>query len=101
NIDDPAPWKALFARERPDIEFRIWPDMGDPQDITHALIWRIPNGVLASLKNLKAIFSLGAGIDQIIVDPEFPKDIPLFRLVDAGLREQMTEYALYGVLHWH
>ncbi|AZO34769.1 MAG: glyoxylate/hydroxypyruvate reductase A [Mesorhizobium sp.] len=101
NIDDPAPWKAFFARERPDIEFRIWPDMGNPQDITHALIWRIPNGVLASLKNLKAIFSLGAGIDQIIVDPEFPKDIPLFRLVDAGLREQMTEYALYGVLHWH
>lgn len=101
NIDDPAPWKALFARERPDVEFRIWPDIGDPQDITHALIWRIPNGVLKTLTNLQAIFSLGAGIDQIIVDPEFPRDKPLFRLVDAGLREQMTEYAIYGVLHWH
>ena len=101
NIDDPAPWEALFARERPDVEFRIWPDIGDPEDITHALIWRIPNGVLASLANLKVVFSLGAGIDQIIVDPEFPRDKPLFRLIDAGLREQMTEYALYGVLHWH
>ncbi|EBA07980.1 2-hydroxyacid dehydrogenase [Sagittula stellata] len=101
NIDDPAPWQALFAKERPDVEFRVWPDIGDPLDITHALVWRIQNGVLATLPNLKAVFSLGAGIDQIIFDPDFPKDVPLFRLVDAGLREQMTEYALYGVLHWH
>ncbi|MBC2775282.1 glyoxylate/hydroxypyruvate reductase A [Rhizobium sp. AQ_MP] len=101
NIDDPAPWKALFARERPDVEFRIWPEMGDANDITHALVWRIPNGVLKSLPNLRAVFSLGAGIDQIVVDPDFPREKPLFRLVDAGLREQMTEYALYGVLHWH
>lgn len=101
NFDDPADWQALFARHRPDVAFRVWPDLGDPADITHALIWRIPDGVLASLPNLKAIFSLGAGIDQIVRDPGFPRDIPLFRLVDAGLREQMTEYALYGILHWH
>lgn len=101
NIDDPAPWQALFARERPDISFRIFPDLGDPADITHALVWRLPDGVLASLPNLKAVFSLGAGIDQIIRDPAFPRAIPLFRLVDGGLREQMTEYALYGVLNWH
>jgi glyoxylate/hydroxypyruvate reductase A len=101
NIDDPAPWQALFARERPDVEFRIYPDIGDPADITHALVWRIPDGVLASLPNLKVVFSLGAGIDQIIRDPAFPRSIPLFRLVDGGLREQMTEYALYGVLNWH
>lgn len=101
NIDDPAPWQALFARERPDVEFRIFPDLGDPADITHALVWRIPDGVLASLPNLQAVFSLGAGIDQIIRDPAFPREKPLFRLVDGGLREQMTEYALYGVLNWH
>jgi len=101
NIDDPAPWQALFARERPDVAFRVFPDLGDPADITHALVWRIPDGVLASLPNLKAVFSLGAGIDQIIRDPAFPREKPLFRLVDGGLREQMTEYALYGVLHWH
>lgn len=101
NIDDPAPWQALFARERPDVTFRVFPDIGDPADITHALVWRIPDGVLASLPNLKAVFSLGAGIDQIVRDPGFPASIPLFRLVDGGLREQMTEYALYGVLNWH
>jgi len=45
NIDDPAPWKSLFARELPDVEFRIWPELGDADDITHALIWRIPNEI--------------------------------------------------------
>lgn len=101
NIDDPAPWRALFARERPDVTFRIYPDLGDPAAITHALVWRIPDGVLDALPNLKVVFALGAGIDQIIRDPAFPREIPLYRLVDAGLREQMTEYALYGVLNWH
>jgi glyoxylate/hydroxypyruvate reductase len=101
DIDDPRPWRALFARERPDVEFRIWPDVGDLSDITHALVWRISDGALKLLPNLEVVFALGAGIDQIIKDPEFPGHIPLFRLIDAGLREQMTEYALYGVLHWH
>ncbi|MGF7159104.1 glyoxylate/hydroxypyruvate reductase A [Rhodoligotrophos appendicifer] len=100
-IDDPAPWQAAFAKHRPDVRFRVWPDVGDPEEITHALIWRIEEGALRKLPNVKAIFALGAGIDQIIRDATFPRDVPLFRLVDAGLREQMTEYALYGVLHWH
>ena len=101
DIDDPEPWRALFARGRPDVAFRVWPDVGNIDDITHGLIWNIPDGALKSMRNLKAVFALGAGIDQIVKDPEFPRHIPLFRLVDAGLREQMTEYALYGVLHWH
>jgi glyoxylate/hydroxypyruvate reductase A len=101
DIDDPEPWRALFARERPDVEFRIWPDAGDLDDITYALVWRISDGALRQMPNLKAVFALGAGIDQIISERDFPKAIPLFRLIDAGLREQMTEYALYGTLHWH
>ena len=73
DIDDPQPWRALFARERPDVEFRIWPDAGDASDITHALVWRIPDRALKSMPNLKVVFALGAGIDQIVKDPEFPR----------------------------
>ncbi len=100
-IDDPAPWKAVFAARRPDLDFRIWPDIGDAKDIRYALIWSAKDGVLASLPNLEAIFSMGAGVDQILRDTQFPKHIPLFRLVDAGLKEQMSEYVIYGVLRWH
>jgi glyoxylate/hydroxypyruvate reductase A len=101
DIDDPGPWRALFARERPDVDFRVWPDAGDLKDITYALVWRISDGALKTMPNLRVVFALGAGVDQIIKDPQFPRHLPLFRLIDAGLREQMTEYALYGILHWH
>jgi len=100
-IDDPAPWKKAFAERRPDLDFRVWPDIGDAKHIRYALIWSIESGFLNSLPNLEAIFSMGAGVDQILRDPEFPKRIPLFRMVDAGLKEQMSEYVIYGVLRWH
>jgi glyoxylate/hydroxypyruvate reductase len=101
DLDDPEHWRRIFARHRPDIGFRVWPQPGDRSAITHALVWKIPGGALAQMPNLRAVFALGAGVDQILSDPDFPRHVPLFRLVDAGLREQMTEYALYGVLHWH
>lgn len=98
-IDDPAPWREMFGRMRPDLDFRVWPDAGRLEDIHYALIWKIEDGVLGTLPNLRAIFALGAGVDQILRDPQFPREVPLFRLVDAGLKQQMTEYAVYGVLH--
>ena len=100
-IDDPAPWKKVFSEQRPDLDFRVWPQAGDIADIEYALIWSMEAGALASLPNLKAIFSMGAGVDQILRDKQFPKRVPLFRLVDAGLKEQMSEYVIYGVLRWH
>lgn len=98
-IDDPAPWRDKFKLTRPDLDFRVWPDAGRLEEIRYALIWKLDDGALRSLPSLRAIFALGAGVDQILRDPQFPREIPLFRLVDAGLKEQMAEYAIYGVLH--
>jgi glyoxylate/hydroxypyruvate reductase len=100
-IDDPEPWRAAFARELPQMGFRVWPDVGDVAEIAYALVWKPLPGLLRTLPNLKAILSLGAGVDGILRDAELPRDVPLVRLVDAGLSEQMSEYALYGVLHFH
>jgi glyoxylate/hydroxypyruvate reductase A len=100
-IDDPAPWRAAFATALPDLGFRVWPDVGDAREITYALVWKPLPGLLKTLPNLKAILSLGAGVDGILRDPELPRSVPMVRLVDAGLSDQMSEYALYGVLHFH
>jgi glyoxylate/hydroxypyruvate reductase len=101
DYDDPDPWRRLFARHQPQVGFRVWPDVGDASDITHALVFNIPRGAWKRLPNVRVVFALGAGVDQIIDDPDFPRTVPLYRLIDAGMREQMTGYALYGVLHWH
>jgi glyoxylate/hydroxypyruvate reductase A len=100
-MDDPNPWRQALARGLPHIEFRVWPHTGDAEEISYALVWKPPQGLLQTLPNLKAILSLGAGVDGILRDTELPRDVPLVRLIDAGLAQQMSEYALYGVLHFH
>jgi glyoxylate/hydroxypyruvate reductase A len=100
-IDDPKPWRQAFARALPDIAFRVWPDIGEPDEIAYALVWKPPAGLLQTLPRLKAILALGAGVDALVSDPQLPRGVPLVRLVDAGLAQQMSEYALYGVLHFH
>jgi glyoxylate/hydroxypyruvate reductase len=101
DTDAPEPWREALARELPDMEFRLWPDVGEPARVNYALVWRPKPGLLASLPNLKAVLSLGAGVDHILLDPELPQAVPIVRMVDAGLAAQMSEYALYGVLHFH
>ncbi len=98
--DAPEPWRLACVRAFPDMAFRIWPDTGPRDSIRYALVWRQPPGALAHLPNLKAILVLGAGVDSVLSDPGFPADVPVVRLVDAGLPGPMAEYALYAVLHF-
>ena len=101
DIDDPALWRRMAEKEFPHLDFRAWPDIGDPADVRYALVFRIQDGVLKTLPNLRAVVALGAGVDQILKDPEFPTDVPLIRMLGAGLVEQMSEYGVYAVLHFH
>lgn len=101
DIDDPALWRRMVETEFPHLEFRAWPDVGDRAEVRYALVFRIQDGVLTTLPNLRAVVALGAGVDQILKDPEFPRAVPLIRLLGAGLVEQMSEYGIYGVLHFH
>lgn len=94
-------WRAEFAKALPDLEFRQFPEVGAPKDIEFALVWLPDPGFLKSLPNLKAIFSLGAGVDHILADPDLPQGVPIVRLVDEQLTRQMTEYAVLHALSFH
>jgi len=72
-----------------------------PGDIEYALGFRPKPGLLKSLPNLKAVFSLGAGIDGFLVDPDFPKHVPLVRFVDDTLSVEMAQYVVMHVLIQH
>src|SRR5262249_15239723 len=60
-------------------------------------VWKPPAGMLASLPNLKAIFSLGAGVDHLFADPALPA-VPIARIVDPDLTLRMTGYVVLHVL---
>ena len=78
----------------------VTPDeMGERGAISYAVSWRHPAGALAGLPNLKAIFSLGAGVDHIFKDPLLP-DAPIIRVVDGDLTNRMSEWVvLHALLH--
>ena len=97
-------WRHHLTEQLPDLEFLVWPDDADGLDfasVDYALAWKPPVGVLKQFPNQKAILSLGAGVDGLLIDPELPTDIPLCRLVDRSLTQGMTEYVLYHVIHYH
>ncbi|MFG1430194.1 glyoxylate/hydroxypyruvate reductase A [Xanthobacter sp. V2C-8] len=97
----PEPWLAAFAREMPELDIRQWPDVGAAEEIDYAFAWKVPPGVLAGLPNLKAVFSLGAGVDSIIGADVVPAHLPLVRMVDPGLKLGMNEFVLMQALYYH
>ncbi len=100
-VDSAADWQAELGRLLPDLELRVWPDLGDPTEIEAALVWRPPPGLLDRLPNLKLILSLGAGVDHILADPSLPPGVPVVRLVDPYMTAAMSEYVQLQVLRLH
>lgn len=94
-------WRTALAHFAPDIEFRAWPDFGDPAEIDAVLCWRPPAGWLASLPHLRLVHSLGAGVDHILCDPDYPRSVPLVRLIDLGMTVAMTQFVACQVLRLH
>ncbi|MBM3731930.1 MAG: glyoxylate/hydroxypyruvate reductase A [Acidimicrobiia bacterium] len=100
-VEDPEPYRQEFIRLLPGEDFRIWPEAGDRAEVEFLLVWRPPRGSMKGFPNLKAILNLGAGVDYVIADPDLPREVPLVRLVDTGLRDGMVEFVLHAVLHFH
>lgn len=94
-------WARELNKQNPDLDVRIWPDTGKPDDIEYALAWKPPAGELAMLKNLKVVFSLGAGVDHLFTDPDFPDGVQVSRVVDPYLTAGMVEYVVLHVLRYH
>lgn len=95
-------WKECLEAEIPGVNLHIHPDCPvAPESIDYVIAWKPPAGEIARYPNIKAILSLGAGIDGITCDPDLPEHVPISRLVDRCLTRGMTEYVVYWVLHHH
>lgn len=92
-------WKALFAEHAPDIEVRLWPDVGDPSEIRYLAAWLPPEN-LAEFSNLEVIYALSAGVDQFDLS-ELPAHVPVVRVLDPGIAQGIVEYASLAVLSLH
>jgi glyoxylate/hydroxypyruvate reductase A len=95
-----AEWAELFARKAPDVPFRIWPDIGDPESVRYLAAWLPPEDISELFPNLEVLFSVGAGIDQFDLSV-LPPELPIVRMTEPGITAGMVEYATMAVLGLH
>lgn len=90
-------WRERFQALLPDLPVAVLGEPFDRRAVHYVASWKHPEGSLAGLPNLAAIFSLGAGVDHIFADKRLP-DVPIARVVDPDLTTRMSEYVVMHCL---
>ncbi len=91
-------WKEELATVAPFVNLYRPEDAPDLNKIEVALAWKPLEGIFPKLPNLKLIQSLGMGVDHLFKCRDLPKNVPIARIIDPDMSQQMAEYVLYGTL---
>ncbi|RKR06777.1 glyoxylate/hydroxypyruvate reductase A [Kushneria sinocarnis] len=98
---DAEQWRQHLARHLPRASLLTTEQEGE-QPADYLVVWQPPRSLFeAQDERLRAILNTGAGVDALLANPALPRGIPLVRLQDAGMGESMSDYLLYGLLHFH
>jgi glyoxylate/hydroxypyruvate reductase A len=93
-------WIKHLRRQDPEVDLRIWPDVGPPEEVLFVLSWKHPLGEMKKFPRLRCIASLGFGVDHVLRDPDLPAGVPVTRIVDQGMIASMSAYVLAAVLNY-
>jgi len=99
-LDNPALWRAALSEQLGELHFSTVDNCTRPDTVDIALLWTAPANGLADFSALKAVLSLGAGINQLDLS-SLPHPVPIARLVDNSLTQTMVEYARAAVFRYH
>lgn len=91
-------WRTEIAKIDPNITIHSLNDHYDPESIEVVLAWKPPAGIFPTLTQLKLIQSLGMGVDHLFKTADRPTQMPIARIIDPDMANQMSEYSLYGAL---
>jgi glyoxylate/hydroxypyruvate reductase len=94
-------WLHLLGEALPRAEIIGWKD-GEPRPAPcdYAVIWAPSPALLEQLAQVKAVFLMGAGVDALLKHSDALPQVPIIRIGDAGMADQMAEYVTYGVLRY-
>jgi glyoxylate/hydroxypyruvate reductase A len=93
-------WKTVMLAQDPTLDIRIWPDVGNHDEIDFVMVWRHPFDSLNQFKNLKCIASLGAGVDHLMDDTNLNRQVPIVRLLDPYMAAEIVQYVVATVLYY-
>ena len=94
-------WKKVLRSHESNLDIRIYPELGDPQQITSLLSWKPPSGLLPRLTSLRLLQCSGAGVDQLLGHPDLHTGIQVARLVDSGQARDLATYVLGAAVAWY
>ena len=99
-IGNAEAWCDRLAEQFPNLEIRIWPDVGEPSNIEYLAFMHPDFDILPTFPNLKAMFSREAGVESFVNHPKLP-NTPLGKLEPSGGDPMMTEYVIMHALRFH
>ncbi|MBD8526757.1 2-hydroxyacid dehydrogenase [Pseudomarimonas arenosa] len=95
----PERWLQALAAAAPLHRFHLQlPE--HPERIRAWVGWAAPLEHFVPMTGLALVLPLGAGVDALVDRPDLRSEVQIVRLVDAGMAEQMVEYALYAALQY-
>ncbi|MCR9085412.1 MAG: glyoxylate/hydroxypyruvate reductase A [Rhodobacteraceae bacterium] len=94
-------WTDHLGALLPEHEVLAAADITRPKEVTYAVVWQPPAGLLSSYPNLRATISIGAGIDHVAADPDYPAAIPVVKTIGPDMTQRMCEYVALHVLRLH
>lgn len=90
-------WQSIFKQKYPDLPVFSYLERHPKEDITMAIVWKHPKGILREYPNLACIASFGAGVDFILEDETRPKNVSITRVIDPMLANDMSEYVISAI----
>jgi glyoxylate/hydroxypyruvate reductase len=97
---DEASWAEKLRAELAPYPVVRRGDAFDPADVRYIFVWKPKPDAFDGLTGLKAVLSLGAGVDALMKHPRLP-DVPIVRFVDADLSQRMSDYVVAHVTMHH
>lgn len=101
DAEETREWIALLARLLPEFHICDFDDPGDTDAVEYAVVWAPPAGGIARFANLKAVVSIGAGVDHVLRDPDLPRHLPILRTTGPDMVQRLREYVALHVLSHH
>ncbi len=98
--DSPGNWLPAFTEALPQ-ERAIWAADASESDLASAewvLVWSPDPQRMRAMTGLKAIFSMGAGVDHVFALGEALPNAPVVRFVDPDLTNRMSEWVVLQCL---
>jgi glyoxylate/hydroxypyruvate reductase A len=75
----------------------IEPFEGQAIEARYAVVWLPPPELFAVERGLRVLFNAGAGVERLLALPGVPPQLPILRLVDAGMAPKMAEYVCFFI----